>query len=375
MRRGTRTAWRDVVTVLALDQDGPRRNAAEQRHRPPTLFIYSCRLSAPQCVEGVPRDSRSGLRVTLLSNLFMGSLSVSLFICFLCHRVVRWCDKKRTWAAPGSGHSLASRVRPLRFRWSRSSMSRTGPSPFTPGADDDDDDDDDDHVSAPRHLPVTMNYPTPTSRTTRVSPPHIPSASRWPSTDEQRDARLRTRTSEDEERRHRLALSEEIVRSALQSAIAPPRIPPPSTEEEEDAPPMNSQLSRLQQYAVALSHDEQDEPDDDSSQDVLAFVQNMLRQIRDRGFGMRIDEIEQAMPCQYFVPAVAHASTRRQIEGGREECVICLSEMEDDDVVRLLPCSHIMHAECVDTWLSSSPCCPCCKAPCRGDRVDGAPAS
>ena len=263
-------------------------------------------------------------------------------------------------------------------------MSRTGPSPFTPPqlpaasawpGDDDDDDDDDDHVSAPRHLPVTMNYPTPTSRTTRVSPPHIPSASRWPSTDEQRDARLRTRTSEDEERRHRLALSEEIVRSALQSAIAPPRIPPPSTEEEEDAPPMNSQLSRLQQYAVALSHDEQDEPDDDSSQDVLAFVQNMLRQIRDRGFGMRIDEIEQAMPCQYFVPAVAHASTRRQIEGGREECVICLSEMEDDDVVRLLPCSHIMHAECVDTWLSSSPCCPCCKAPCRGDRVDGAPAS
>lgn len=263
-------------------------------------------------------------------------------------------------------------------------MSRTGPIPFTPsqlpsasewpGADDDDDDDDE--VLAPRHLPVTMNYPTPTSRTTRVSPPHIPSASRWPSTDEQRDARVRTQTTEEEER---LAVSEDIVRSALQSAISPPRIPPPSSEEDEDAPPMNSQLSRLQQFAVALSHDEQDEPDepeDDSSQDVLVFVQNMLRSIRDRGFGMRIDEIEESMPCQYFAPAAAQAGTRRQIEGGREECVICLNEMVEDDVVRLLPCSHIMHAECVDVWLSSSPCCPCCKAPCRGDGVvEGAPPS
>lgn len=222
---------------------------------------------------------------------------------------------------------------------------------------------------------MTMNYPTPTSRTTRGSPPHIPSASRWPSTDEQRDARVRTRTAE-AEHRERLALSEEIVRSALQSAIAPPRIPPPSAEEDDDAPPMESQLRRLQQYAAARSYDERADPDDRSgSQDVLAFVQDMLRQIRDRGFGMGVGEVEEAMPRQRFALAVARAATRRQIEGGREECAICLSEMGDDDAVRLLPCSHIMHAACVDTWLSSSPCCPCCKASCRGDRADGAPAS
>ena len=103
--RGKRTAWRDVVTVLILDQDGPRRNAAEQRHRRLCLF----RLSAPQCVEGVPRDSRSGLRVTLLSNLFMGSLSVSVFKSVsLCHHFVRWCDKKRASGGGGSAPAILS---------------------------------------------------------------------------------------------------------------------------------------------------------------------------------------------------------------------------------------------------------------------------
>ncbi|XP_019462851.1 PREDICTED: RING-H2 finger protein ATL78-like [Lupinus angustifolius] len=44
------------------------------------------------------------------------------------------------------------------------------------------------------------------------------------------------------------------------------------------------------------------------------------------------------------------------------ECVICLSEFDNDDKVRLLPkCNHAFHVTCIDKWLSSHSSCPKCR--------------
>ncbi|KAH7542729.1 hypothetical protein FEM48_Zijuj02G0105400 [Ziziphus jujuba var. spinosa] len=46
------------------------------------------------------------------------------------------------------------------------------------------------------------------------------------------------------------------------------------------------------------------------------------------------------------------------------ECVICLSDFEDDDIGRNLPkCHHAFHVECIDMWLGSHSNCPICRAP------------
>ncbi|XP_031390229.1 RING-H2 finger protein ATL40-like [Punica granatum] len=46
----------------------------------------------------------------------------------------------------------------------------------------------------------------------------------------------------------------------------------------------------------------------------------------------------------------------------RPECAVCLSSLEDEDMVRLLPnCNHIFHPECIDMWLSSHTTCPICR--------------
>jgi len=51
--------------------------------------------------------------------------------------------------------------------------------------------------------------------------------------------------------------------------------------------------------------------------------------------------------------------TRKIREGETiEKCVICLSEMEPDTEVRMLPCAHFFHSECIDQWLSHNKCCP-----------------
>ncbi|KQK18121.1 E3 ubiquitin-protein ligase ATL15 [Brachypodium distachyon] len=50
---------------------------------------------------------------------------------------------------------------------------------------------------------------------------------------------------------------------------------------------------------------------------------------------------------------------------GREavECVVCLQELVDGDVVRVLPaCKHFFHGGCIDVWLRTRSSCPVCRA-------------
>lgn len=45
-----------------------------------------------------------------------------------------------------------------------------------------------------------------------------------------------------------------------------------------------------------------------------------------------------------------------------QQCAVCLGEMEDGELGRLLPaCCHVFHVECIDTWLGVSSTCPVCR--------------
>ncbi|KAK3270618.1 hypothetical protein CYMTET_20989 [Cymbomonas tetramitiformis] len=45
------------------------------------------------------------------------------------------------------------------------------------------------------------------------------------------------------------------------------------------------------------------------------------------------------------------------------QCYICLSEYEDGELVRTLPCKHEFHAPCIDKWLKDvHRVCPLCRA-------------
>ena len=43
------------------------------------------------------------------------------------------------------------------------------------------------------------------------------------------------------------------------------------------------------------------------------------------------------------------------------DCNVCISEFEDGESLRRLPCGHKFHKDCVDTWLEANITCPVCK--------------
>ncbi len=44
-----------------------------------------------------------------------------------------------------------------------------------------------------------------------------------------------------------------------------------------------------------------------------------------------------------------------------DQCNICLSEYEKKEKIRVLPCEHIYHPECIDKWFKESTLCPVCR--------------
>jgi len=41
-------------------------------------------------------------------------------------------------------------------------------------------------------------------------------------------------------------------------------------------------------------------------------------------------------------------------------CAVCLSDYEEADLLRRLPCGHYFHRRCADQWLRRSKRCPLC---------------
>lgn len=53
--------------------------------------------------------------------------------------------------------------------------------------------------------------------------------------------------------------------------------------------------------------------------------------------------------------------SHEMLDGSQEtSCAVCLSEFDDDDVLRRLPCGHNFHRACIDKWLKRNKVCPLC---------------
>lgn len=83
----------------------------------------------------------------------------------------------------------------------------------------------------------------------------------------------------------------------------------------------------------------------------VAIPENSRRQKVD------IERLERDLPsCRpYRVEAIPEGA-------GAGACSVCLGELELDEEVRKLPCGHVFHRPCIDSWLGRSTVCPMCRA-------------
>lgn len=56
------------------------------------------------------------------------------------------------------------------------------------------------------------------------------------------------------------------------------------------------------------------------------------------------------------------------------QCTICQLSYEGEDAMRVLPCNHVEHRDCVDIWFRDNKACPVCKADVQ-DLVDATAGS
>lgn len=65
--------------------------------------------------------------------------------------------------------------------------------------------------------------------------------------------------------------------------------------------------------------------------------------------------------CKPSLPCVIYGKDKLPNENA--VCSICLMDYEEGEKVKILPCRHHYHDECVDNWLNVDDVCPSCRSP------------
>ena len=87
---------------------------------------------------------------------------------------------------------------------------------------------------------------------------------------------------------------------------------------------------------------------------IPAFLHQLLQQLANPNRGVEEGELNQLEKIKYQKPQNVKA-------GEEDKCTICITEFNDGEELRKLPCKHIFHPQCVDTWLVQNSHCPVCK--------------
>lgn len=80
-------------------------------------------------------------------------------------------------------------------------------------------------------------------------------------------------------------------------------------------------------------------------------------------------------PSNISCSSSSHDSSSAILGGDCESCVVCLSQFEEEELVKMLPpCQHSFHVPCIDRWFQTHSTCPLCRRKVTID-IEQAPAA
>jgi hypothetical protein len=76
-------------------------------------------------------------------------------------------------------------------------------------------------------------------------------------------------------------------------------------------------------------------------------------------------DMDQWFKTTVSTPSMTHDNfpihTVTTINGECRSCCICLNDFGFGDKVKILPCIHQFHCDCINTWLNKNKICPICR--------------
>jgi len=139
--------------------------------------------------------------------------------------------------------------------------------------------------------------------------------------------------------------------------LTPAAMVPPGTAYPPGAAyPPGFLLHVLAMLSNSTLHPELGAPDVNEAENYEALLSLAERLGEVKPKGLPKSDIEQ-------LPSYRFTTTPEGSDNDQTVCVVCMSDFEARQVVRVLPCSHEFHSKCVDKWLKTNRTCPIC----RGD--------
>ncbi|XP_068082728.1 E3 ubiquitin-protein ligase RNF181 [Anabrus simplex] len=86
---------------------------------------------------------------------------------------------------------------------------------------------------------------------------------------------------------------------------------------------------------------------------------HLMRLLRDMGAWELLNHEHNLPPPAS--KAVVRDLKEREITGPGTQCPVCLKDHEVGEKLKVLPCEHEFHAECILMWLEKTNTCPLCR--------------
>lgn len=99
---------------------------------------------------------------------------------------------------------------------------------------------------------------------------------------------------------------------------------------------------------------------------------DVMSDVQTTAAGVDLQALESSHPaCRPMVLGASQSCKLRDLEEAevrseisRESeaaCAVCLGHLQQGEEVRRLPCEHLFHRQCIDSWLGKSLQCPVCR--------------
>lgn len=75
---------------------------------------------------------------------------------------------------------------------------------------------------------------------------------------------------------------------------------------------------------------------------------------------LQLEDVKVSAP-QHVIDELATIRFDANAQNQYSSCQVCLAEFEQLQTLKVLPCKHMFHGECIEPWLGMSKVCPVCK--------------